>query len=127
MANDQNFQPTRPELAVLKLLWKGKALTAREITDIVAPSFDWSYSTMRTVLERMCEKGLLKKRQANGVNTYAPGVGKIALLSNMIQDFTDRVLELDAAPSAVMFANSKLLTEDEVAELEQLLKSEEPS
>ena len=117
-------QPTKPELAVLKLLWRRKSLSAREITDEIAPLFDWSYSTMRTVLERMHEKGLLKKHQQSGVNVYGAAVGKITLLSGMIRDFSDRVLELDAAPSAVMFADSKLLTEEELEELEQVLRSE---
>lgn len=124
MAVDPALQPTKPELAVLKLLWRKKSLSAREITDEVAPDFDWSYSTMRTVIERMHEKGLLKKKSADGINVYSAAIGKVALLSRMILDFSDRVLELDAAPSAVMFADSKLLTEEEIKELEKLLKSE---
>lgn len=124
MAIDPTLQPTKPELAVLKLLWRRKSLSAREITDEVAPDFDWSYSTMRTVIERMCEKGLLKKKSAEGINVYSAAIGKVALLSRMIMDFSDRVLELDAAPSAVMFADSKLLTEDEIRELEKILKAE---
>ncbi len=124
MAADPSFHPTKPELAVLKLLWRAKALSAREITDEVAPEFNWTYSTMRTVIERMCDKGLLKKKSADGINVYTAAVGKVALLSRMILDFSDRVLELDAAPSAVMFADSKLLTEDEIKELEKILKAE---
>jgi predicted transcriptional regulator len=125
MPADPGFQPTKPELAVLKLLWRKKSLTAREITDEVAPDFDWSYSTMRTVIERMCDKGLLRKKTSDGVNVYSAAIGKVALISRMILDFSDRVLELDAAPSAVMFADSKLLTEDEIKELEKILRAED--
>ncbi len=124
MAVDPSLQPTKPELAVLKLLWRRKSLSAREITDVVAPEFDWTYSTMRTVIERMCEKGLLKKKSSDGVNVYSAAIGKVALLSRMILDFSDRVLELDATPSAVMFADSRLLSDDEIEELEKILKSE---
>ena len=123
MAVDPSLQPTKPELSVLKLLWRKKALSAREITDEVAPEFSWTYSTMRTVIERMCEKGLLKKKNVDGINVYSATVGKVALLSRMIMDFSDRVLELDAAPSAVMFSDSKLLSEEEIHELEKILKS----
>jgi predicted transcriptional regulator len=121
MAPDPNAQPTRPELAVLKLLWNARWLTAREIADVVGAEFAWSYSTVRTVLERMCDKDLLTKKYVDGVNLYAARVGKIALLTGMIRDFTDRVLEIDAAPSAAMFADSKLLTKDEIEELERAL------
>lgn len=121
MAPDPNAQPTKPELAVLKLLWSSKWLTAREIADVVGAEFSWSYSTVRTVLERMCDKDLLKKKSQDGVNLYSASIGKIALLSGMIRDFTDRVLEIDAAPSAALFADSKLLTKDEIEELERAL------
>ncbi|MEL6360654.1 MAG: BlaI/MecI/CopY family transcriptional regulator [Pseudomonadota bacterium] len=123
-STQQTSQPTKPELAILKLLWQNRGLSARAITDQVAPQFDWSYSTMRTVLERMCDKGLLERRAAEGANLYTAKVGKIALLSRMIRDFSDRVLELDAAPSAVMFADSRLLDDDEIAELEKMLQED---
>lgn len=125
MATDPISQPTRPELEILKLLWRRKDLTAREISDEVGASLGWSYSTLRTVLERMHEKGMLIKNQKNGVNAYAAALGKVTLLGRMIQDFSSRVLELDSAPSAVLFAQSKLLTEDEIDELEEMLQSEE--
>lgn len=120
-----NAQPTRPELEILKLLWRCKDLSAREIADEVSENLGWSYSTLRTVLERMCDKGLLKKRPKEGLNTYAAAIGKVALLGRMIQDFSSRVLEIETAPPAVLFAQSKLLTDDELEELEQMLREED--
>ena len=127
MASESGAQPTKPELEILKLLWRRKDLTAREIADELGEHLGWSYSTLRTVLERMCDKGLLAKRPNDGVNVYAATIGKVALLGRMIQDFSSRVLELDAAPSAVLFAQSKLLTDEEIAELEEMLQSGENS
>jgi BlaI family penicillinase repressor len=118
-------QPTKPELEILKLLWRRRALTAREISDDLAAPLGWSYSTLRTVLERMVDKGLVKRRAAEGANLYSAAIGKVALLGRMIQDFSDRVLELDSAPPAVTFAKSKLLTADELEELEMMLRGEE--
>lgn len=125
MTADQSLQPTKPELEILKLLWRRKNLSAREVAEELAEPLGWSHSTLRTVLERMCEKGLLKKRAKDGVNVYAAAIGKVALLGRMIQDFTGRVLEIDAAPPAVLFAHSKLLTHDEVEELEKMLRDAE--
>ena len=113
--------PTKPELAILKLLWGAKELSARDIHTEIADQFGWSYSTVRTVLERMSEKGLVSKTPVQGVNIYAAEVGKVALLGRMISDFSKRVLELDSAPTAAFFADSKLLSEDELEELEEVL------
>lgn len=121
----KGVDPTRPELAILKLLWRHHALNARNIHREIEAEFGWSYSTVRTVLERMVDKGLIAKSAADGVNIYEPRIGKVALLSRMIADFSTRVLELDAAPSTAFFADSKLLTEEELEELEDTLRNAE--
>ena len=114
--------PTKPELAILKLLWRSKELSARAIHGEIEADFGWSYSTVRTVLERMADKGLISKTPVDGVNIYEPQVGKVAMLSRMIADFSKRVLELDTAPAAAFFSESKLLSDDELEELESVLR-----
>lgn len=125
MSERQSDNPTKPELAILKLLWRAKEMSAREIHDQIADDFGWSYSTVRTVLERMYDKGLIAKYPVDGVNIYEAEVGKVAILGRMIADFSKRVLELDTAPAAAFFSDSKLLSENELAELEEMLRSED--
>ncbi len=117
--------PTKPELAILKLLWRDDDLSARAIHNAIADDFGWSYSTVRTVLERMSEKGLISKRATQGVNYYTAEVTKVSVLGRMIADFSSRVLELDTAPAAAFFSDSKLLSEDELDELEAMLRKAE--
>ncbi|MEM9013911.1 MAG: BlaI/MecI/CopY family transcriptional regulator [Pseudomonadota bacterium] len=122
MSDSPSPDPTKPELAILKLLWREPHLTARAIHSEIGQKFDWSYSTVRTVLERMSEKGLIFKNTDGAANTYSASVGKIALLGRIISDFSARVMELDAPPTAAFFADSKLLDDDEIAELEAVLR-----
>lgn len=124
MTDRRGADPTKPELAILKLLWSAKEMSAREIHREIEGEFGWSYSTVRTVLERMADKGLISKMAVDGVNIYEAEVGKVALLGKMIADFSKRVLELDAAPAAAFFTDSKLLSEDELEELEAVLRKE---
>ncbi len=121
MGERTSDNPTKPELAILKLLWRDKEMSAREIHTEIADVFSWSYSTVRTVLERMADKGLVSKNPIDGVNIYEAEVGKVALLGRMIADFSKRVLELDGAPAAAFFADSKLLSDNELEELEEML------
>ena len=117
--------PTKPELAILKRLWRAKEMNAREIHRAIESEFGWSYSTVRTVLERMADKGLISKTAEGGVNIYAAEVSKVALIGRMVSDFSKRVLELDTAPAAAFFSDSKLLSEEELQELEEVLRKEE--
>lgn len=125
MTNLKGADPTKPELAILKLLWRSKEMSARQIHGEIEKDFGWSYSTVRTVLERMADKGLISKTPVDGVNIYEPQIGKVVMLSRMIADFSKRVLELDTTPAAAFFAESKLLSNDELDELEDVLRKAE--
>ncbi len=109
------------ELDVMKILWSEGRLSARELHDHLGPERSWAYSTTRTTLERMVDKGLLEKAAFHGINLYAPSLDKPTGLARLVRDFAERVLEIDAAPVVSLFARSEALSADEIRELERLL------
>ncbi|WP_144393464.1 BlaI/MecI/CopY family transcriptional regulator [Pleionea sediminis] len=117
-------KPSPTELALLKVLWRRFPLSAREIHNLVEQQLDWSYSSTRKTLERMTEKGFLKVEEVHGIRVFTPQVSKVKTLAGFIKDFTRSVLEVDGALPVAMFAESKLLDESELSELEQLLEQE---
>jgi predicted transcriptional regulator len=115
-------RPSNAELELLKCLWRDGTLSARELHDRAEPVLGWSYSSTRKTLERMCEKGLVSERPRHGLNLYRAAVGKLATLAALSEDFARRVLELDGPLPVQAFADSRLLSEGEVDELEALLR-----
>jgi len=109
------------ELDVMRALWKGARLSAREVHDRVAPERGWAYSTTRTILERMVEKGLVEKASFHGIYLYAPRLSRAAGLARLVRDFAERVAEVGAAPVVSLFAGSESWSAEEVAERERLL------
>ncbi len=118
-----NEKPTTSELAVLKALWCAQRLSAREVHDAAGKALGWSYSTTRTVLLRMVDKGLVRRGAVHGLAVFEPAERKVTTLSRLIRSFAARVLEADpSALPASTFAGSRLLDEAERAELEALLR-----
>lgn len=114
---------TRTELLVLKHLWgKGRA-SAREIHDAISGEMGWSYSTTRTIITRMDEKGLLSRADAHGVAVYSPALSRVAVLGAMARELTRDVLDIKGALPASMFADSPHLSADELAELDAILNA----
>ncbi len=113
--------PSNAELELLKCLWRNGSCSARELHTAVAPVLDWSYSSTRKTLERMVDKGLASERSAHGLNVYSAEVGKVATLAALSADFARRVLELDGALPVQAFADSRLLSETDLKQLEALL------
>ena len=118
---------TDAELDVIKVLWRGGRLSAREVHDLIAESQGWAYSTTRTTLERMVRKGLVRRGSFHGLHLYEPVVSRAAGFARRVREFASQVLE--ASPSSVvpLFAESGALTHDEVDELLGLLEEEPDS
>jgi BlaI family transcriptional regulator, penicillinase repressor len=114
------------ELDVMKALWQAEPQSAREIHDRVRRATGWAYSTTRTVVERMVEKGLVAKTDSHGLHLYAPSISRATGLARLVRDFAEQVLELKRAPVAALFAESEALTPEELADLRALLESDEP-
>lgn len=117
-------EPNPSELEVLKALWSHDRLSAREVHDQIGEAQRWSYSTTRTVIQRMVDKGLVTKDSVHGLAVFAAADRKVDLISRLVRSFTKRVLEADpTALPASAFAGSRLLDEGERAELDALLKA----
>jgi predicted transcriptional regulator len=113
--------PSITELTLLKCLWKQHPLSAREIHDRVEEELAWSYSSTRKTLERMLDKGMISQHTAHGMNVYAPVLEKVETLAEFAHDFSHRVMELNAPLPVNMFTGSRLVSQHELKELEQLL------
>lgn len=117
--------PSESELALLKLFWQSGPMSAREVQAALPAGLDWAASTTRTVLERMKAKGLLSRRSVHGMAVYAPAQDKVSILGAALKRMMRGVLEIDAALPAAAFSGSKLLSEDDLAELEAILNAED--
>lgn len=117
------MKPTDTELILLKPLWQDRRLSAREIHDRTAGQTGWSYSSTRKTLDRMVEKGLLQIETVHGLKTFVTGQGKLETLAGLIHSFSQNILGTDAPLPAAAFTGSKLLSPDEITELEHLLET----
>lgn len=114
--------PSLTELSILKALWRQQPLSAREIHERVEEELGWSYSSTRKTLERMLDKGIVAQHVRHGVQVYEAVLEKVDTLAAFAHDFGKRVMEVDTPLPVAMFTGSKLVDEQELAQLEQLLQ-----
>ena len=116
------MKPTDTELTLLRPLWQSRRLSAREIHDATEASTGWSFSSTRKTLDRMVDKGLIAIEMVHGVKTFIPTTPKLSVLASLIGDFSKNILGSDQTLPAAAFVGSSLISEDEIDELEDLLK-----
>jgi len=115
---------SRAEYDILRTLWKAGQLSVREVHDLLKITYNWAYTTTKTMMDRMVKKGLLSRESFHGIFIYKPLITRPAGLVRMVQFFADRVLEMDTGSVVSLFARSKTLTPEEIEELNALLKEE---
>ena len=116
------FDLSRAEYNILRTLWKKGKLSVREVHDQLQGTLGWAYTTTKTMMDRMVEKGLLSRESFHGIFLYQPLISRPAGLARMVQFFADRVLEMDVGSVVSLFARSKALSPEEIEELNKLLK-----
>jgi len=121
-SNQTLFDLSRAEYDILRTLWKQGKLSVREVHDQLQETLGWAYTTTKTMMDRMVEKGLLSRESFHGIFLYEPLISRPAGLARMVQFFADRVLEMDVGSVVSLFARSKALTPEEIEELNELLK-----
>ena len=117
------MQLTAPELEILKSLWHNQPQTGKEIHQKLESLYGWSYSSTRKTLERMAEKQYIEAEQQGNKKIYAAKLDKMAPLASFVKDFSERVLEIEGELPVAMFAQSQLIENDELSELEAHLQN----
>jgi predicted transcriptional regulator len=98
-------------------------MSAREAQGHAGPELGWAVSTTRTTLERMRAKGLLERRSVHGVAVYAPAERKVDVIGRLLRRLRG-VLDIEGDLPASAFAGSRLLSPDELEELDALLAAD---
>ncbi len=118
------LQPSPSELEILKILWRRSPLSAREISEQLKQHKSWSRSTVRTLITRMVDKQLISQKDSHGLALFSTGVSKTVVMTSMIKSFSAQVFDLDRPIGISAFADSPLLDEVDIEEIEALLKKD---
>lgn len=111
------------ELAVMEALWASPApLTAQEVHDRIGPSREWSDRTVKTMLGRLLAKGALIHEEDGRRYLYRPAVERADYAMRETRKLVDRLFGGRAAPLVAHLAANEGLSDQDIADLEALLK-----
>ncbi len=110
------------EQAVMEALWANSPLTAAEVCDAVCTDRDWSLATVKTLLARLVQKSAVATEPDGRRFLYTPLLERADYVIDESQRLVDRLFGGRAAPLFAHLAENEVLTEDDLAEIEALLK-----
>lgn len=108
------------EWKVLEILWSNPRSLIGEIRDSLSDS-GWSYSTIKTLVMRLTQKGVLRYENSDKGRAYYPVVSEESLKSRETQHFIDRIYNGSVKMMFASLVKDSNLSKNDAEELMQLV------
>jgi len=80
------------EADIMEFVWKEGTVTASEVWEALRKKRDLAYTTVKTVMGRLAEKGYLKRRMRDRAYSYEPVMGREEFLRTVSEEVLEGVL-----------------------------------
>ena len=110
------------ELAIMEALWDSSPQTAVDVCEVVCQRRGWSMPTVKTLLARLVAKGAVATEPDGRRFLYTPLIERASYAGTESRRLVDRLFGGRAAPLLAHLAEAEALSDDDIAEIERLLK-----
>ncbi|KRU26699.1 penicillinase repressor [Clostridium sporogenes] len=110
------------EWEVMKLLWKESPLTSEKIINPLTEKMDWSTQTVKTFITRLLKKEAIGFEKVGRAYNYYPLISEDECIKAENQSFLQKVYDGAVGMLFTRFLEEETLSEEEIEELEQILK-----
>jgi BlaI family penicillinase repressor len=110
------------EAIVMQIIWDRGPLTTENIIAALGRRAKWGDSTVKTLLNRLLNKGAVSAQKENRRFVYSAVLTRDEWLATESHGFLDRVFGGRVAPLVSYFSQQKKLTKDDLAELKRLIR-----
>lgn len=105
------------EYRFCRILWEHEPVNSTKLAALCKEQLGWSKPTTYTVIRRLSERGVLKNENA----TVTSLVSKEQVQESELKQLVERTFEGSVPSFIAAFSRSKMLTDKEVAQLQELI------
>src|SRR5688572_28961482 len=114
---------TEAEWTIIKSVWENEPCAAPTIQEKLFNRTEWTYSTVRTLMDRMVAKGLLTAEKIRNTTLYQSAVTRQQAQRGELLYALKHAFNGALTPMVQCLLESNELSAEELAELESLIKA----
>lgn len=115
------MQISDAEAVVMDVLWDASPRSADEVVAALAGQQDWQEATIKTLLNRLLNKGAISAERDGRRYLYAPVLTREQYVRSQSQGLLDRLFGGRLAPLVAQFSEQRGLQPEDIAALRALL------
>ena len=109
---------------VMEVVWQRGSATAADVIDALLPETGWNHQTVRTLLARLVQKGVLKAEPVKNYYVYSPLVSREESIREEGESFLNRVFSGNADELLVHFIREGKINQSTLERLQQLVEQQ---
>ena len=118
----ENLELFESERAILQKVWELEPCPAPTVQEALKGEKEWAYTTVKTMMDRMVKKGLLKIQKIRNLNLYSSAVTQSQARKSEIRRTLQRAFDGTFTPLMQFLIENDQLSEEEYSHLEKLIK-----
>jgi BlaI family penicillinase repressor len=113
---------TEAEWEILKVVWKEEPCAAGTVQEALAQSKDWAYSTVKSTMDRMVEKGFLEVTRIRNLQLFRSCLSQVEARRGELRKMLARAFNGALTPLVQFLIEHEGLTKEEAAGLRRFVK-----
>ena len=113
---------TEAEWEIIDAVWENQPCAAPTVTETLKKKKGWSYSTVKTLMDRMVTKGLLKTKKIRNIILYRASITKKQAQRTEVMRAVKRAFDGAMTPMMQFMLENNKLSKKELKELEKLIR-----
>ena len=116
------MQISEAEAMVMEVLWKKSPKGADEVVIALSVHTDWAEPTVKTLLNRLLNKGAIQAEKEGRRYLYSPVLAREAWIGQQSEGMLERLFDGRVAPLVAHFSERGKLSAADIAELKRLVR-----
>ncbi|MGB8226430.1 MAG: BlaI/MecI/CopY family transcriptional regulator [Sedimentisphaerales bacterium] len=118
---------TDTEWQIMNCLWERFPATARGIAERLPKEINWAYTTIKTLLTRLTEKGAVKESKKGNTSLYEPLLSRQAARRNALKSLANQAFDGAFGPLMHFLLEDQKLTTGQKRELLSVVQKQDNS
>ena len=116
-----NAELTEAEWIIMKVVWENEPCAAGTVQETLANSKDWAYSTVKTTMDRMANKGFLKIQKIRNLQLFSSVISEVDARRGEFRKMLKRAFDGALTPMMQFLIEHEGLSKDESEQLRKLV------
>jgi len=110
------------EWAILQVVWDQEPCAAPTVQEVLREGKGWAYTTVKTMMDRMVRKGLLRTERVRNLYLYRAAITRQQAQHSEIRRTIKRAFDGALTPMMQFLIENESLSDAEYEELERLIR-----